>query len=356
MSRRALLPLFLCIFACCSILSRSVHAQKIPIALRTYPLPCQPTALAASADGATAWFACEQNATGALKSDWVYPNSVYALDLLSGKARKISEGHGVVRFLPAPRGSQAILFRLGERRARRALLLEGLRVVKPLPIDSAIEWSADGTMVYFEAGSTVQAEAWDILGVLTLKDSSIKKSKLTLPADGLFVCQATGEIYTGGPWFDGTGKMYFDTVEYDSKGKFVRKAPTLPLGWLSPNCRYMATPDSYDGPLPWEIVEFQSGKRLARFVESDDSSSPWVSFVAWNPRRESVYLRTIDTPVKGSDTATRTVLQAVDAAADNKVLAEFADFSGAAAWSADGSSVLLAKGNQLLTIPIDPAR
>jgi hypothetical protein len=98
--------------------------------------------------------------------------------------------------------------------------------------------------------------------------------------------------------------------------------------------------------MPWEIVETASGKVLAWFGADESAGEPWTIFLAWNPRRESLYLRTTDTPAKGSDSKVQTTLQAVDAI-DGRVLAEFPEFGGAAAWSGDGESVLIAKGKNL---------
>jgi hypothetical protein len=346
MARRTAMLIFLEFLCSCSFLVPPVYAQEEMRELQSYALPCEPQSTAMAADGSTAWIACEEVGTGELKSDWLYRNWIYALDLRSGRARKISEGHGVVRFLPSPRDSEAIMMRWGEKQAKRALLVNGHGVVKELPIESAIDWSPDGAKVYFEAGSTIEAEAWNILGILSVKDRTMQRVKLTVAAEGLSVCASTGELYFGDPDIDETGNLTADAMEYDPNGKQKAKVEAFPPGTFSAKCRFVATGESSHGPMPWEIVETATGKRLAWFDADDSASAPWTSFFAWNPRRESLYLRTTDTPVKGSDSKMRTVLQAVDAI-DGRVLAEFPEFGGAAAWSADGESVMIVTGKKL---------
>jgi hypothetical protein len=322
---------------------------------RSYPLPCQPDSIAASADGSTVWIACEEKGHGSLKSDWVYRNWVYAADLQSGRLQKISTGHGFVGFLPAPHGMGAVMTRVGEMHPKHALLLSGAKIVKQLPIDWPIAWSGDGTNLYFDAGSTVQAEAWDILGILHLNDMSIEKVQLTSAAEGIDVCAATGEIYQGESELDREGNLSFEVRVYDANGKFLRKPAGIPSGRFSANCRYMATDDSFHGPVPWEIFDVAAGKRLELFPDADHSGSSWQSFGAWNPRTENLYLRTLETPVKDSATETNTVLQIADAAT-GKLVASRADFGDMVTWSSDGASVLVAKDSKLTIVPLSALR
>lgn len=350
--RRRLLVIVVCMFwIFCGLLNFPAYSQEKLIEGRSYALPCEPHSIAVASDGTTAWLVCEETGKGALESGWVHKNRTYSLNGVTGRILKISEGHGVVRFMPSPKGSQPIMRRWGEKHGKRALLVNGHRVVKELPVLSPIDWSPDGTKIYFEAGSTVEADAWDILGILRLKDLSIAKVKLLSPTEGFGICAATGEIFTGAPILGEAAPTAFDAVVYDANGVVARRETRFPPGRFSANCRYVATDDFFHGPVPWAIVEVASGKRLAWFQVGDAADAAWQGFVAWNPQKESVYLRTTDTPVKGSSTATVTALQVVDAAGD-RIIREFSDFQGSAAWSAEGESVILAEGKHLQVVPL----
>jgi hypothetical protein len=323
--------------------------QSMPVS-RTYALPCAPQTLAVATDGSTAWFACEGQSAENV-SDWVHRNWVYALDLESGRVKKISEGHGFVRFLPAPHGAEAIMMRLGERKAKHAVLVNGNGIVKELPIIDAIDWNSAGTNVYFEAGSTIEAEAWNILGILNVRVGSVKKVKLSAAAEDLYVCRATGNLYFGGPSFDEKENLKFAVAEYDADGKPSGKTPQFPAGEFSSNCRFVVTEGFFHGTVPWEITEVASGKRLEFFPISTAKDAAWLSFLQWNPRRERLYIRTSESAVNGNIAETKTQLEVVDAAT-RSVVAEFFDFDGAAAWCADGRSVLLARGKRLDAVTI----
>jgi hypothetical protein len=355
MLRRAFLRSLLLCAAMWHFLPGTFYSQETAEISRSYPLPCQPDSIAASADGSTVWIACEEKGNGSLKSDWVYRNWVYALDVTSGRIQKISTGHGFVNFLPSPHGVDAVMTRLGEMHSKHALLLSGAKIVKELPIDWPIAWNSEGTKLYFEAGSTSQGEAWDILGILHLNGMSIEKVQLTSAAEGIEVCAATGEIYQGDPELDREGNLSFEVRVYDSNGKFLRKPAGIPSGRFSANCRYMATDDSFHGPGPWEIFDVEAGKRLELFPDPDHSGSSWQSFVAWNPRTENLYLRTLETPVKGSATETNTVLQIADAAT-GKLVASRAESGEVVTWSSDGESVILAKDSKLTIVPLSALR
>jgi hypothetical protein len=105
MARRAAWLFAMELVLCLSFLVRPVYSQDEIRELRSYTLPCEPDSLAVAADGTTAWIACEEAGKGSLESAWMHRNWVYALNLESGRVKKIAQGHGGVVFFAALRRS-----------------------------------------------------------------------------------------------------------------------------------------------------------------------------------------------------------------------------------------------------------
>ena len=75
------------------------------------------------------------------------------------------------------------------------------------------------------AGSTVQADGWNILGVYDLSSGTITHVKLQEPTEILRVCPSSGKVYSAIPQYPGFAGS---TVEYTDTVQFVQRIH----GWM----------------------------------------------------------------------------------------------------------------------------
>ena len=166
-----------------------------------------------------------------------------------------------------------------ERGSGLAILYDGPRRVAELPIDpSFLVWSADASKIYFYGGSTIQSDAWNILGVLRLNGLAVSREKLVEPTQNVYVCSDSGHLFTGDPIPNKQGELEATAAEYDSDVRFLRRITEFLPGHFSVSCRYVATEQNLHGPLPWEIIEVATGKRLLHFKYTGEKKEEEFEF------------------------------------------------------------------------------
>ena len=302
---------------------------------RSFELPCKVRTLAASAGGGTVWVACER------------PGGVYALEISAGKWEQLAHTADLADLYPAPKGERAVVVVPEERSNGRPMLYEGSREIGRLPFDpTLVVWSADAQSIYFHAGSTIQADAWNVLGALRTDNHSTATKKLLAPTESLHVCSSTGHIFTGDALPDDHGGLRADTVEYDAAMNLVGRVKRFPAGRFSATCRYVATEWSFHGPLPWEIVETATGRRVLWSDYTGEGKKEEYVFLAWHPTRENLFLR-----VRYGAGDVPPVIEAFDLKT-GRVIESFPTDIDAASWTAGGSQLVYVKGRKLILHPL----
>jgi hypothetical protein len=339
--------------------------HAVPIE-RSFTLPCEATSFVQSGDGAIIWFACEDQslrkrweteATEAQKKNLPpppppvtshSPTDVYGLEIASGRVTPLVHAGGRVEMIAAPLGTKMILVLPKERGSGLPVLYDGPRQMAELPIDPTfLAWSADASKIYFYGGSTVQSDAWNILGVLRLNGLAVSREKLVEPTENVYVCSDSGHIFTGDPIPNRQGELEANTVEYDSNIRFLKRITKFLPGHFSVGCRYVATEQSFHGPLPWEIIEVATGKQLLRFEYTGEGKEEEFEFGSWNPKREDVFLRVAVQPLDRQNRAQQSVVQ-VFSLLKRDVLHSFSDIPGQVAWSKDGQDLVFLRGNSVV--------
>jgi hypothetical protein len=341
-------------------------AQHTEPSERSFTLPCEATSFMQSGDGAMIWFACEDQS---LRKRWesdaaeaqrknVPPpappvtshsrTDVYSLEVASGRVTPLVHANGRVAIVAAPQGTKMILVLPKEAGSGLAVLYDGPHRMAELPIDpSFLVWSADASKIYFYGGSTIQSDAWNILGVLRLSGLAVSREKLVEPTENVYVCSDSGHLFTGDPIPNREGELAASTAEYDSDVRFLQRITKFLPGHFSVSCRYVATEQSFHGPLPWEIIEVATGKRLLRFEYTGEGKEEEFEFGSWNPKREDVFLRFAVQPLNSQNSVQRPVVQ-VFSLVKRDVLHSFSDIPGQVAWSKDGENLVFLQGNSLV--------
>jgi hypothetical protein len=186
-----------------------------------------------------------------------------------------------------------------------------------------------------------------ILGVLRLNGLEVSREKLVEPTENVYVCSDSGHIFTGDPIPNSQGELKASTVEYDSDVNFLRRITTFLPGNFSATCRFVATEESFHGPLPWEIIEVATGKRLLRFEYTGEGKEEEFEFDSWNPKREDVFLRSAVQPLDSQNRVQQPVVQVFSLVKRN-VLHSFRDVPGQVAWSSDGENLVFLRWNSLV--------
>lgn len=325
---------------------------------RTFQLPCEIASASPSGDGNAVWVACfirKTDKSGKPLNYYQSTSLVYSVNVSTGRVTQILSNVGVITVSPAQVGDKVIVVVPRERSNGKAILFSGsvrssidLSFVDP----GLIVWGADGQRLYFYGGSTLQADAWNILGLLRLNDVSASKTTLSEPTEDVYVCSRTGHVYTGLPGFDTTTGHLAEAhaVEYDANLRRVGKAP-FPPGAFSAGCRYIATPSSWHGPIPWRIVETANAREVIRFAfTGGEENREEFEFSSWNPKLDAILLRT--RYYRDSSGKEGTELQVFDIV-QRRVIESLADDPERnPVWSADGRSIIMARGHSLILHPV----
>jgi hypothetical protein len=334
---------------------------------RTYDLPCEVTSFDQSGDGSIVWFACkdrslwkrwQSDAAEAGKQKKLPPpppvtvysrTEVYAIEISSGRITALGGAEGRVEIVAAPLGTRMVLVLPEDKGPGRPVLYDGTRKVTELPIDPSrlLLWSPDARKIYFYGGSTIEAEAWDILGVLQLDGLVVIREKLLEATESFHICTGNGHIFTGDPIPNEKGDLEANTVEYDPDLKSPQRITKFLPGVFSASCRYVATEQSFHGPLPGEIIDVATGQRLMRFEFTGEGKKVEFEFQSWNPKRDDIFLRLVDLPMN-SETGLSNGLVQVFQLGKQRVLESFNDISGNVAWSRDGRSLVFPRANSLV--------
>lgn len=273
---------------------------------------------------------------------------VYALKVPSGQVTELTQAEGGIEIAAAPVGSRVVLVLPQERGHGRPILYEGVREVTELPIDPAfLAWSADGSKIYFYGGTTIEADAWNILGLLRIAGLVVSRENLLEPTESVHVCPANGHLYTGDPIPNHEGQLKANTVEYDPDLKSVRRINKFLPGNFSATCRYVATEQSFHGPMPWEIIDVATAQQLMHFDFTGEGKKEEFEFRSWNPKRDEVFLRSVDPPLNNEIEIPLSTLQ-VFHLGQQRVLESFQDISGNVEWSKDGRSLVFSRENSLV--------
>jgi hypothetical protein len=262
---------------------------------------------------------------------------------------------GWFRVTAAPAGRQAVIVVPEQASNGKVLLYEATRPISPLPIEAEyLAWSSDASKVYFFGGSTLEADAWKILGSLKLASLAIAKAKLPVPTEDINICPANGHIFAGIVPFDRKGHaLPYAAAELDSELHFIARRKEIPPGRFSASCRFVASPGSFPhGPAPWEVVDAGTGRRVLQFEFSGEGKKPEeFQFNSWNPARESVLLRTAYRASGSKEITTDVQVFDIDR---KSIVDSVRDIAGEAQWSRDGRSVIFSRGRALVIHPVFP--
>lgn len=192
-------------------------------------LPCEEPNIAVAADGSGVWFVCFRNLAAIRKARehgqpppaaYETPTDLYWLDTATHVPVKIASANAIIRVLAAPSGSLTLVVMPRQTGSSRVLLYNRKQELKELPLDDTfLLWSSDARRLYFYGGRTVQADAWNILGIYDLDKNTSNRAKLIEPTEILGVCPATGNVYSTTPQypgFAGSTVEYTPTIQYHS--------------------------------------------------------------------------------------------------------------------------------------------
>ncbi len=201
---------------------------------RTYKLPCDIDAFSPSGDGTAVWIACFEPTKTPPQSNYLRRSIVYALDTASGRLTELARATGAIRTEAAPVGTKAVIVLPEDRGNGKAVLYDGTRAITTLAIDpSFLGWSADAKQIYFYGGSTIQSDAWDILGVVQVNGLAVSRKKLAAPTEPVYVCPRTGHVFTGVVSVDDAGRLKPNAaVEYDAALHLIGRNSKIPPGGI----------------------------------------------------------------------------------------------------------------------------
>ena len=167
------------------------------------------------------------------------------------------------------------------RSCGRPVLHQGGQLLQHLPFtDCSIGWSADASQIYFYGGATIQGDAWNLLGVLSLRDLSIRHVTLKKPTESVHVCVATGHVFTGDPVPNKSGGLEAETVEYDAELKSPHQIQRPLPGEFSARCQYVASEGNLT--LPGRGEKASSSSTPGIHGETPFSSACWFTQVRRN--------------------------------------------------------------------------
>lgn len=312
----------------------------------SFQLPCHPDLIAPSGDGSTVWVACFdplKARPGESSPRWTSrnfrPTTVYAVSVPSGNVTQLFRSAGFTRIAAAPVGNRVVFVSNGESRKDEAVLYEGQNRVASLPINPwYFVWGADGKRLLVTVETPRDADAWWGVGVLNLQDFKIARKDLLEPTESPFVCPATGHVFTGFTDFR-SGLRPERAVEYDSDVTHPRRLEEFPPGHFSADCKYVATTESYHGPIPWGVFEVSTGRKMIEENLTGEGPNDEYGPHSWNPRREEILLRNVYR-------AQNPGVQVFDVLRQ-EALAFFPVSEEEVAWAPDGASLIISRGNSL---------
>jgi len=331
--------------------------QRATSGERVYKMSCQIESFAQSGDGKWIWVAGEDRLPSGpppIHRPWSSRvETIYAVDLNSAKITKvITAPPGFVTLVASPIGARIVLVLPKERSNGRAILYDRTHQIAELPIDPwLVVWSADGSRIYFYGGTTIEAEEWNILGLLRLSDLAVSRITLLEPTESVHVCGSTGQVFTGDTIPNNAGELVTNTVEYDSDIRRPRRIRKFPAGYFSAHCKYVATEDSLHGPLPWKIVDVSTGQRLMQFDFMGEGKENEFEFVSWNPKRDNILLRRFY-PARNAEKAGQPPTLQVFDVEERRVLKSFPNVDGQVEWSKRGTELILPRGKSLVFPPV----
>lgn len=321
--------------------------QLLAAQMRTIATPCNLTDFSVAADGTGVWVICRTESDKEKAADEAGrkttappvgsrndPSEVYWVDLLHGGAQRAASASGAIDVYPSPKGHMALLVLPQERSWGEVFVYDAATRQRKLPIDAyTLAWGSDASRVYFYGGTTLQADVWNILATYSLETGKTVRRKLVVPTEIVGVCGRDGHVFTTTPAYPGSAGA---TIEYDSDLRFIRWVRRWIGARFSANCRYVASEQSYHGPLPWSVYDISTERRLFHFdYFGDEGKEDSFELIAWNPARESLMLRRLY-PL-GKEPAD---LQVFDVAM-GRVRLRLPDSRRGIAWSADGRFVLM---------------
>lgn len=326
------------------LVSMAASAQKIP-------LPCDLPDISVAADGSGTWAVCRK-----LWPDWVRKSKnqtppppppgansdateLYWIRAGSDVPQKVASAKAVIQVIPAPTTARALVVMPEVRSWGRVVLYDGPRKVKELAVDAyVLLWGTDANRIYFYGGTTVEADAWNILAVYDLDTGKVKRAKLREPTEIVGICPSTGSVFTATPRYAGHAG---NTIEYSPDLLFLRRVTNWIGVDFSAHCSYVSSPWSYHGPLPWTIYEVASGRILASFPSEDEGKDTYEP-VAWNPKYDSLLLRKFVSHDGKNDR-----FEVFDVTSGHVLLSLRG--AGSAVWSGRGAGVTVTMGRTLTT-------
>ena len=146
-------------------------------------------------------------------------------------------------------------------------------------------WDGKGERYFFHYSSTVEADAWNVLGAYDTRTRKVAVHTLHGMTESLDFCAAKQSITTESWMFNSgeAGLRFAD--EYDLNGKYLRSR-TLPGGRFSASCKFATEFVSAHGPIRTHIYDSKTGETLWSLPTTSDDSV-WSSVVEWNPHYDN---------------------------------------------------------------------
>ena len=327
---------------CFALSNPMLSLSQSTLGSHKYGLPCEANQMAQSGDGGTVWVVCQDSFTS---------SSAYALDLASSETILLTKStQGLILLTAAPVDSRALL-NIPKSRIDgtwKSFLYQGTHKIAELPMIFPEAWSADASKIYVLIGGNLASDPWDNFGVFNLDDMRLSRRRI-VPTENLHVCSTDGRLLAG------DGRLKGDPVEYDLNLENPRRQPTLLPGEFSATCRYIATGSTDHGPVPWQVIEVATGRRLFKFDFTAEGKKEEFEFLSWNPKHDGILLRVVDHPVNADGDGPPSTLQVFDVergcvAQSFENLGRLAEFT--TVWSSDGNSLVVPKGEWLYIVPV----
>jgi hypothetical protein len=295
---------------------------------------CQMTQIAPLADGKVLAYVCSDFGPQPANSPRVIARETVGLHDIAADTDQVLMSADRVLLLPAPVGRMfaVTLWTTGEN-----WLYEG--TLRRAKLDGTpVAWSADGTKLFYDAGSTVNADGFNILGIFDTQKFRTRQIHLRNITEHVTTCSKSGYIYTES-WVDDWPP---EADAYDQNGTFLFHSKN-PYVDFSASCHFGVPFASAHGPADWAVFDARSRNIVTQFPWHDDDPSRQHSFEAWNPVIDQLFLM--------HDFATGAE-QVFDI--QKRAVVYWCSDCSAVSWSADGKSLIYWRDGKFIFQPIQP--
>lgn len=271
----------------------------------------------------------------------------YVINTGSGRHKRLVSGE---RYVTASPVGHRFLMSTSEDGTAALAVLNGSSLGKVYKVGEYVFgwWDSQGTRFYFEAGWPQGHEAFNVLGILNLRDGEVARKQLHENTALLTTCRTNGHVYTE-HWLPTQGGRAVEVAdEYDADGNFLQTRGDANVVF-SANCRYAVSMSAISprGGRDWAIYNATSAQRLDSFVFGYENEG-W--FGGWNPKYDHLLLlhtmsaRTGQQRVGVYDVQKREMTQAWRETPDSPPLI----------WSPSGDAVITMHDQHITYYPVQP--